>query len=467
MEQIRPLGTFEHFRATLHDLGFHYNVALAGRYDSEDKLLDPKTLYEAVRSLLKKHPALNVTIRESLDGHPGFVRLPNVDLDNVIRYRHEARYEQERDKALDSILAEENSTGFDMASNNPLWRIVIVFNEHTSPPDLIQAPKAADIIFIWHHAIGDGHSGLFILYDMLDILNSPPATTKSTNAVLAPALEALLKMPTSIQSRVRRLSTSIFGDWSVEPPTKKWSGADYQADPPVKTCIQHIRVPHTSVAALSSRCRTEHVSITALMQTLVRDVLFTTFSDADNLRCATAISLRRFMSAPEYQVDARVMGMWVSAFHIEYPLPLQGDGHSIGDFSWDDARKNKTRIDREVAKGDTDAETGALRAIKDFKATMMAKLGNQRQDSFAVTNLGVVPSLTSASSSSSSSWKLTDVVFSQSCHVNGSAIQFCIISTEGGDMVVSLSSQQGIVPQKDLDMIAEDLQKRLVALGKS
>ena len=464
MEHIRPLGTFEHFRATLHDLGFHYNVALSGRYESEDKFLGPKTLYEAVRSLLTKHPALNVTIRESPDGHPGFVRLPDVNLDNVVRYRHEARYDQDRDKILDSVLTEENSTGFDMESNNPLWRIVVVYNEHTSSPDLIQAPKAADIIFIWHHAIGDGHSGLFILYDMLDILNSPsPAKSvpiSNTNTVIAPALETLLKMPSSIQSRVRRLSTSIFGDWTVEPATKKWSGSDYQADPPIKTSIQHIRVPHASVAGLAARCRTEHVSITALMQTIVRDVLFTTFSDADDLRCATAISLRRFMNEPEYQVDAGVMGMWVSAFHIEYPR-RGGVGHSTRNFSWDDARKNKARIEREVAKGDTDVETGALRAIKDFKATLMAKLGNQRQDSFAVTNLGVVPSL----SATSSSWKLTDVVFSQSCHVNGSAIQFCIISTEGGDMVVSLSSQQGIVPQDDLNIIAEDLQKRLVALG--
>ena len=455
MELVRPLGTFEHFRATLHDLGFHYNVALSAQYSSKDQALNRALVHKAVQAVLAKHAALNVTIREGKDGHPCFVRLPGVDLDEVVRFKPQASYREDRDAILDELLSEQNSAGFGFESSKPLWRILVVYQQIGSELDIPEDCSTADIMFVWHHVIGDGHSGLFVLDDILTTLNDPlPSTYISTsNSTLAPALETLLKMPPSLQSRVRRLSVSIFGDKSPTPEPRKWSGSEYQAEPPIRTVIQHIRVSPASLQALIRRCKAENVSMTAFMQSLCGAVLFSTFQDACRLRCATAISLRRFMP-PENGINGKIMGMWVSAFHVDY---LRQDQGGIGErYSWDAARKNKARIAHEIAKGDTDVETGALREIKDFKATMLAKLGHERQDSFAVTNLGEV-----ASTKHASPWRLTDIVFSQSCHVNGSAVQFCIISTQNGDMVISLSSQEGVVPQEDLDSIAISLRKRL------
>ena len=485
LPKIRPLGTFEHFRAVLHDLGFHYNVALAAHYTHPNDELDRSDVYNALKGIIARLPPLSVTIRGLEGNAPYLARLPEIQLANIVRWVDRSDSDSSRDALLDEILSEENSKGFDVQSLDPLWRIVVL--TPSKPSDgRSDLDSGYDIIFVWHHAIGDGHSGLAVLYAILDALNNPslgslpPGNVDSAARVdgtipsvvcsskdPAPALESLLKMQPSLRKRVHRLSVSYLGDWSTKPVSKKWSGGFYANNAPIRTNIRHVRVPAQSLSGILTKCRNERTSMTAFLQTLIGNILFCQYRDAERLMCATAISLRRFISPSNPKLDDMTMGMWVSAFHIEYSRPPSLATSNAID--WSMTRKNKGRIDQEIAKGDKDIETGALRDVGDFKKFLLDKIGKERADSFAVTNLSVVKShgLANAGSPTKkpSGWKISDVVFSQSCHVNGSAIQFCIISTENGDLVISLSSQEGIVALQDLETIADQLKKDLIHIG--
>ena len=484
LQHIRPLGIFERFRAILHDLGFHYNVALGAHVTHEAASLDKSRLFSALETVIARLPPLSVTIRGLETDKPYLVQLPEIQLEHLVRWVDCRDLKKSRDSFLDEVLSEENSKGFEVDSLDPLWRVVVL--DSAAQDDKEKAGSSgSDVIFVWHHAIGDGHSGLAVLYAILDALNASTSTDsrssadtegaakKSSSSPIvinssegpAPALESLLKMPPSLQTRVKRLSATCFGNWSKPPVTKKWSGGVYDNSSPIKTNIRHLRIPTHNVTALLTKCRREKTSVTAFLQTLIGNGLFRHFQYAERLMCATAISLRRFL--PPSIGDEMVMGMWVSAFHVDFARsPSFAESWAV---DWTSTRKNKERINYEITKGDQDIETGALRDVPDLKRFLLDKVGKERADSFAVTNLGVVKSQglgrEMRTADKKTAWKIEDVVFSQSCHMNGSAIQFCIITTEESDMVISLSSQQGIVPSEDLNAIAERLREDLIKSG--
>jgi hypothetical protein len=68
-------------------------------------------------------------------------------------------------------------------------------------------------------------------------------------------------------------------------------------------------------------------------------------------------------------------------------------------------------------------------------------MGQERDNSYGLINLGIFPNkaITTDGSSSPPQWVISELLFSQSCHVNGSALQFCVVSVEGGDMNIALS----------------------------
>ena len=486
LEFLRPLGTFERFRAVLHDLGFHYSVALAAQYSHGSCDLDLARLFDVLVQVVGRHPALSITIRGSEGDAPYFAKLKYVELNRIVHWIDIPVSGDERDAKLDQILSAENSKGFDVNSSDPLWRIVVLETLDREGRACDGRHKKTDLIFVWHHAIGDGYSGLAVLHAILEALDKSPdqntlpccddkaSTTRNTFSApastgkLAPALESLLVMPSSIKTKIRRASLAHFGDWSKKSKRRKWSGGIYQNTKPIKTLIQHIRIAPAELYSLKQRCRLEKTTMTAFLQTLLCEVILHCVKDAERLMCATAISLRRFFPPRGHNIDIMTMGMWVSAFHAEYIS--SGKLLEKDNFDWDSARNNRKRISDEIAKGETDVETGALRNIADFKKFLLDKIGEERQDSFAVTNLGIVKSsgggILNESRRGTSSWNINDIVFSQSCHVNGSAIQFCIISTDISGMVICLSSQEGVVAQEDLDQIAQLLSIKIIELSE-
>ncbi|KAI9788317.1 MAG: hypothetical protein M1816_007003 [Peltula sp. TS41687] len=479
--KLRELGSYEQFRVVMHRLGFHYNVAVAGRYTTSGSL-DRRLIFLALRQAINEHPALGVTVSEPGDSgsKPHFIRLEKFDLSRIVSFVEVPTDEDAKRKEIDRVLSEQNSLGFEIGNGLPLWRILVLQEQGNK----IGSPT--DLIFVWHHVIADGRSGLVFHSTILKALNSHASTEGASDTSdglmttvfpparsVYPAMEQILTLQKNgVLARISHSFKPWIDMWLPKDKTNKWSGSPYLYEPPVKTLIRQLYVPAESLVRLEERCHSEKTSITALLQTAIAKILMEMIPNAEHLRCAVAISLRRFIP-PKYAIDESLMGLWISAFHVEYFRPDILKEKQV--FPWDVARKSKRRIEQEIAKGDNDLSIGAAKFIKDFRATLMGKIGKKREDSFAVTNLGVFDgSPTPADADgvkqqeelpAQDPWRISKIIFSQSCHVSGSAIQFCVVSTKGRDMTISLSWQEGVVSVDEASRVAETLQKQLLNLA--
>lgn len=475
------LGTFERFRVVLHDLGFHHNVAIVGRFSGPATSLDePKLLiYSALRQAIYHHPALSVMVAGTDTVKPYFMHIDKIDLQRVVTFDSMALGGQKKIRNWDETLSKNHGIGFDNPEL-PLWRVIVLADPETEQNTVV------DIAFIWHHVIGDGRSGVAVLSTIWQGINSAhcgngkdQASSVDTNIdatvdsivrpqvkTMLPALEEILPMTMAPMTLLKHWFSRWVLVWFLKPAREEtWTGGLYTCEKPVVTKIRQISIPASSVKRLVTRCRKEKTTMTPLLQTVAGEVILDTVANAKLLRCATAISLRRFFPA-SWNIDDTVMGLWVSVFHTDNVRVVGESGNLKAGF-WDSVRKNSQRIQYEIAKGQEDIEIGMLRYIDDFKVSLLTKMGKQRENSFGITNLGMFPTQPRAADGSSSPapWVISDLLFSQSCHVNGSAIQFCIVSVEGGDMNIALSWQEGIVSAADAARIGDQLRSHLIALG--
>lgn len=388
-----------------------------------------------------------------------------------------------RSRRVDEILSENHSLGFETAEL-PFWRVVVL--EIGQVGDRL----TIDIIFVWHHVIGDGRSGLAVHSTILQAFNSVQPRgdgelmlscmgdketevfcepeheiVETPTTPLFPALEEILTLPMGMMTMISHKLRRWLPSWLCKTRSQgKWSGSPYHCEEPIKTKIRHISIPDTSVKGLVESCRSERTTITPFLQALVGKIIMETFDDASRVRCAVAISLRRFFPA-HLQIDDSVMGLWVNAFHLEYTrVQLQGRKGEL--LPWDQARRNSKRIKSEIAKGQKDVGIGMLRYTDDFKSVLQGKMGKKREDSYAITNLGVFSdTAVDKADTSASPWLISNLLFSQSCHVNGSALQFCIVTTNGGEMSIALSWQENTISEEEAAHIADQLRAQLVQLG--
>jgi hypothetical protein len=490
------LGTFEEFRVTLHELGYHNNVCLLASYQNIH--ITHHLLLHALRHAIHQHPALSVQVSNSETAKPYFVRLPSIDLNEVIEYIDAPETAEECNVRIDEFLSAQHSLGFHN-KDKPLWRVVVLKYVDEDAKDQATQIESVDIAFVWHHVIGDGKSGLAVHTSILQGLVTPCSPSgsslirrsdslemdgklcglspiiESPSDELFPSLEQLFSMPASRSTKIKKWLSVNFGSCfplqSKSPENldaQKWSGSVYHDKASIKTLIRHITIPTLATNHLVKLCHAKGTTVTAFLQTVIGRTISKQYDHKWRLRCATAISMRRFMD-PALKIGEREMGLWVSAFHFELGAKELFDIDQSKERFWEMSRKNRKRILNEIKKGDTDLGIGALRSIPDFRRNLTGKIGKKRDDSFAVTNLGVFNGESNDDMSDmkgSEQANIRAMIFSQSCHVNGSALQFCIMSVKDGEMTIGVSWQEGTVPIKETECIARSLKAELMKFSE-
>ena len=282
-----------------------------------------------------------------------------------------------------------------------------------------------------------------------------------TNAdLLRPPLEEILSMRTSWLAQLWSALKQPILLWGRSSPQDLiWSGAPYTYSQPVVTRIKCISLSAAKLEDLIDTCRAQGTTITPLIQTLAAHAIFNAVPHSRSLRCAVAISLRRFFTS-HWGISDKDVGLWVSTFVLDLSrtesLAQQGK-----DSFWHQVRKNGEHFQHEIAKGDADIAIGALRYIPDFRSWLMDKIGKPRENSCGITNIGVFHQPDNLSP-----WTLSSVVFSQSCHVNGSAIQVCVVSSKDGPLNIVLSWQDGVVDDALVREMAMYIERRLLELSE-
>jgi hypothetical protein len=437
----------EKWSTVRHNLSFYINVALTARYTSSASPLSKATIYRALTTLITTHAPLGTTILSENTPHPTFARLARINLDELVTITHlrAATTDPAEELAeIDEILSSQHNNKFRELGRLPPWRVVIIAPRTPDP-----AARGVDVAFVYHHALGDGATGLAFHRALLRALNTPceaaeeevPSVVVPPEIPLAAPLEGLVSMSTSVS----KLWSQIWFPKTTH--AGHWSGAAIQI--PLKTVVRTVVFPAGILAGVVAACRREGTTVTALLEAVLARAFFGVLGEeTEKLSTTAAIDLRRFIPG----AGDETMGVMVCSVSVVHERRAAAD-------VWGVARRCRAVLQKAVETGTKDTDTGLLKYLSDYEKYFLGKLGMRREHSIEVSNLGALKSTPEGE------WGISRVIFSQSASVSGSAVEFSVVSVVGGEMCVCVCAQEGIIEEEVLAGAVKAFEAALVELA--
>src|SRR5277367_1352068 len=398
-------------------------------------------VFGALTQLVNTHPVMGLSIINEASRAPSWTRLRQIDLRQVVTFTHDV------DEAeIAAMIESAHQTSFGNLNSRPLWRLVVL-----SPP------KGGDSIlvgFFVHHAICDGRSGVAFHIDFLKALQSPVLLSKRFPSVidvpklpLLPPLEEIHPLPLSAYFIATQIIKSIL-------PARKddlcWTGGLIRTEPDT-TSLRILFLRSEIVNRLSRLCRSHGVTITALLTIMIARVLSRNFPTYERFTSITAMSFRRFTDTP-----ANAMVLYVSSFgHRFSKTPRSGYLDCGGELNWDIVKTCHQEIKTATASS-KNSKVGLLKFLNDYGGWLRGQVGQKRDHSFEVSNVGVVDGGIEGGKP-----QIKTLLFSQSRNVTGAALGFSVASVKGGDMGISLTWQEGVVDREIAEKVLADLDVQL------
>ena len=147
------LGLLERYHVARQSLRLDSCVVVAAKFsNASNERLSEDAVFFAVAHAVQTHAALSARVIDEKGPNPRFDRLSEVRLEQVIHF-----LDKDDNRAFAKVIEEEFTNPIDASKDLPLWRITVASDNH--------------VIFSWHHAIGDGQSGLAVLRTIIEGLN--------------------------------------------------------------------------------------------------------------------------------------------------------------------------------------------------------------------------------------------------------------------------------------------------------
>ncbi|RPA98398.1 hypothetical protein L873DRAFT_1740684 [Choiromyces venosus 120613-1] len=454
-ETLRVLGPYERFFTASHTLNLYNNVGLTAHYTLTPALLTKPRIFSALKALINLHPPLGVTILGENTREPRFARLKSIDLEEIVQTI--LLPGEDTTAELDTVLSEQHSRGFELG-RLPGWRCLIFRDHEDEARDAAAGVGGGNggvwISLIYHHAIADGVSGLALHKSLLVALSQPHKNpTFAGRYVVHPqqkpypsSLESLIPLPLSLPYIVSQVWSKVYFP-PPSPPTL-YTGNPVPASPNpsnTKTIYKSLHFSARALKTLLSVSRRENTTITSLLTAIIAIAIFQAVpSKFDQLTSSTPINLRRYV--PTERIQEVVIGSYAASLSSEYTrcAPSPSNLFAI-------AREHTAQINDRLDAGTADLNVGMLRWVSDFFTFFKEKLGKLREDSFAVSNVGVWDG--------GEDGGVDRVVFSQSGEVVGPAMEWCVVGVRGGGLVLGCTGCEGIVDAHVLERIIEGVRR--------
>jgi Alcohol acetyltransferase len=451
-------GRIERYMAAKHSSGVYNNVGVSAFYTTSSPL-DVQHLqsfvYRAVKDVVADHPALGASIADDDKPRPYYVQLPTIDLSKAVTFISSNTITDPSDpegaKALDLLLEEQHNNNFEnRAPQDALWRLFIVHE----PAESSRFSRFV-ACFVYHHAICDGTSGLAFHRHLRRKLSQSPANNADQKAdvivttsskTFLPALEELHPLPLSTRFLLKAICKEYIA--GNKPKRRIWTAAPTTSDPSKRTSrYRSVQFSQETTSQLLAACRKQFTSLTAAVQTIFAASLFAHLPSGhfSALYCDGALSFRRWL--PVDLVDKDSIGTWVSRYAFEHrfvPRDNSSQSDAIKLFSWEEARKVKATIQKEIDNQGKDSVVGLLKYAGDLNKFSTKNIGKPRTESFEFSNIGTFGH-DKHEDGEESSWKVGRVVFSQSADVTGAAIEVSVVTGYDGSLNVGFSWLDGIV----------------------
>jgi hypothetical protein len=166
-------GPFEVLTHVYHELGIQSNILVSAKYRHTGAgILTPAKLLSALHKVIREHPALSaIGVSQPSEKKEGNHRLweavlPAVYLENCVEFLD---VDLDGDATLCQVFENAHSHWFDTQNKTkPWWKAIVV--------------NGIQVVFVYHHSIGDGLSGYAFHRSLLTALNDDEVISHSTGA---------------------------------------------------------------------------------------------------------------------------------------------------------------------------------------------------------------------------------------------------------------------------------------------
>lgn len=381
-----------------------------------------------------------------------FASLPFIDLNRSIHFAQRsqplAEDGEDKDEELDTILQEQHNTNFRSDYGTlPFWRLII-----------LQTPEVETeftACFVYHHAIGDGVSGVVFHDEFRKALDAACSTSAlqynieervmpDENVQVLPPVEELHPLPVN-----------------PTPPApgaanlKEWTGKSIHA--PCRSRWTSLYVSAHASRAFFAECKAKGLSVTPALSSIIASVLFRTLPQTEEaLTCIIPISLRPWLSTPREAANAAI-GTYFDATRVKLTKPDQNTQDVGSTDIWPGAsqvsKAMKDYLCNVSPSGEPYTAIAVLKGIPDFSVICGAMLGQPRDAAFEVTNVGQIPAPASPQGGDDHIWQVGKVLLSRSALVSGAAITVSVATGGNGSMAIGFSWQEGVLENDILDNV--------------
>jgi hypothetical protein len=397
--------------------------------------------------VINRHPILSAIPIDEDSAHPYFARLPSINLGEAVTFiiRRNPLQGNEADVELDALLQNQHNLPFKARYGEmPFWRLIILMNPRPMTGNGIIEFTAS---LIFHHALGDGGSGMiFHKHFLSDLLsNSPPPTITaipSPNSPVPPNLELLHPASIPLSTPTQTLAGLWSGNKICTPTTSQF---------------QSLTIPASTTKAFLAECRANRTTITAAIPVLIASALSSILPNQyTDFEASIPVNLRRFL--PESLTSMEPMGVFVDAFPQYYRRENLIEG-----FSWDEAIRSKAMSDAYLRTAHSHSNIAKLGKVPDMREFFLSKMGKERGSSFNVSNLGSLGFGVGDvdGRESKNGWKMGRMVLSHSASVTGSAFSTGLVTGPDGCLVFGFVWQKGAVENEVIESVAENVRREI------
>lgn len=436
------------------DLGFYHSVLIGGIYEFEDaeyELNKPSFFAGPLKYCIDRHAALAVVVKDKHTEKAFYERVLTMDLNDHIQVA------QNDYEALDEMATIEHHflsiLKAPWSCACPPWKIVILPLSASES----SAQSRCLITFVFSHALGDGIGGLVFHRTLLEAFRKPIKGIQSMSMLyttpereLGPPFDTSERLPISWGYLMAPLLGALLPTWLgallglkasvASSDAGTWTGPPMSVDPsdPAATRIQLLEIDSADVERALCVARQHGAKLTAVMHQLIIRALDKAVPDptVTSWLSHTAVNMRPAVGALDDEMGLFVTGCFQSHPRVSGSSPLS-------EADWADARLLTERL-AESATALQDQPTGLLRYVPNMRKWTAGKVGQRRDGSYDVSNLGAfsdVPGL----SQDASGWRcaLTKMAFSHSTSPIAEPLVLSMVSVKGGSLVCSVGWTPG------------------------
>ncbi|KAF2272948.1 uncharacterized protein EI97DRAFT_445398 [Westerdykella ornata] len=431
------------------DLGFYHAVIIGVAYEipSSIDVHSPRSFYSPLKSCIGKHPCLSVVVEDADKDKSSYHHVPRINLEEHIVIL-DGKAASEPLKEIEQALAANLDTPF--PPKIPPWKIAV-----------LPLPKGCLIAFCFSHTIGDGITGVAFHRTLLRAWrrtpsdNATPSTIQVPHRSLPPAFDTPANLPISWSYLLAPLISLFIPSFlakalGLRPSASAisagtWTGAhipDSPTPPPSKILLRRVDAPILTSALHAAR--KHNVKLTGLFLHLAARALSSVLPADPNITdfvSQTAINMRKEVGISNEQGGNFASGCYI--VHARQPSPSS----TSSPFTEDDwlAAQSATQNLALAASTLQDQPIGLLRYLSSMRKWMLGKLGQRRDCSFEVSNVGVFPGIsdTDGEQSDGGDFRIAEMVFAQPGQALGAPLAFNLASVKDGALVYSVTWRAG------------------------